>query len=274
MFGEYEHLIIAKNFFLLGSGLLGVFVLLIIYFKNLGLRFKPIYTRETDPKELRQLHEQRADNLRWGQILDEKNFFVPMYKEEWAFWDIGTFSARQIGVEKLFSTVPGEPWFIFSKSRQDAENLIDPIVKKVLTKYKKKFDNAIPIELVTLSTQNEQKLYTWLKTETHIRSAIFTFLDEIIHICRTAEVEPDLKITHTHEIYFEISIPHNEFSLYVHEEMRKNWGLEVFHNKNKTVLKLWIAFSPQEIPKSIAEHHEMQDHYRYSFLHFKKTAST
>jgi hypothetical protein len=269
---DYEHIIIVKDLFLLSSGLLGTFMLLVIYIKNLGLRFRPIYTRESDPQALKHLYDD-IHSLHWCHIAREESFFLKLSSQEgWTCWEIKTFSAHQIPREKLLSSVPGEPWFIFAKNREDAENLIDPIVKKILTKYRKKFDNKIPIEVVTLSTQNESKLYTWLKTETHIRSAIFTFLDEILYICNIANVEPGLKITHTHEIHFEISIPHNKLSQLVHEEIQKNWGLEVLHETNRTVLKLWIAFSPHEVPLSIAEHHQMRDHYRYSFLHLKKTA--
>lgn len=239
-----EQDVLIRDILLAFSALIGLLYVFIINFKDSRVRFRTFH------KMLVEKIEYDLSNSEWhGEFL--KNYPLT-FDEPHVIWEINLFSIRMIQKDKSFSSFAGFPWYEFSKSQATTEKIMSPILRKIYSKYRSKFEKVHPINVVRVP-KDSVHFYTWLQNETHTHTAVFSFLDETLIMSQEAKIYPSLSIVWDDVIFVEVVFPNNSLFEDLSKEFNDTIGIDCTIDKSHVTLKLWIAFSIEKIPNSLKD---------------------
>lgn len=245
MFQQYEDIFL-RDIAMLFAASIGLILLVWFYIRNsnaLDFLFKKpkFLPQKEEPKETQNLGYAALD---WHGEWCDRNFTHQLYESK-TIWDIGLFHCHRIVKEKDFYFGSHIPWFEFSKTGHHVETIMSPIFRKIFGKYKGQFER---MNFVRKSFGEPIELYTWLRNETHIRSAVFAFLDEVLKRCHEQGAIPRLTINMEEIVTLEIFVPKvGNSSLQILAEFM---GVDHSEEEQAETLKLWVAFSLKRAPTS------------------------
>lgn len=246
MFQHYEDVFL-RDISMIFAATIGIILLGWFYMRNSNLVdyfFKKPKALITKEKKWDGAQELSYANLDWhGQWCDAH--FTQRLQEPKAIWQIGVFHCQRIEKERDFSFGMQIPWFEFSKTGLPVESIMSPIFRKIFAKYKSKFER---VNFVRKSFGKPIELYTWLRNETHIRTAVFAFLDEVLRLCEQYGLSPRLTITMEEIVTLEVFFPKAGGSPL--SELDELMGVEYREEEHLGMLKLWVAFSLSKAPNS------------------------
>lgn len=244
---EQEYLF--KDISIIISALFGLVILIVIQLKNMGIRFRPFGRRKSDfvkasSSKLKYETNELSYDKDWSYA---KEGFEISPEGSYVVWFIGVFHIRRLNINANLHNLHGHYWYKLSNSRTTTEKIMAPIFRKVVNKYKNKFDTEKSIQFNTTDYEDCQ-LYTWLKNESHIHTVIYAFLDECIYIAHELQIKPSLIVTLTDLISLEIVMPHNEMILLFEKDFKDLYAVDFFVEEEFVRIKLWVAFSKDKIP--------------------------
>lgn len=254
MTSDFQNEIFIRNIIFVAAAIIGIVFLIGFYFRNLK-QWIFFHSKKRIPSEKfsnKNISDEILENEHWESMNIGKNYHVSL-DQSCTLWDVSAFKIKMDRIEKLFSNSKDLPWYEFSSSHQDCEKIMLPILKKIRSKYRGKFDQVNPIHVSRIEKENAPRLYTWLKNETHIQTVVFTFLDEILNIAKEANVYPSLSLLWSDVILLEVFLPFHHLFQNMEEDIRRIFGIDFEKEENKIHLKLWIAFSLDKIPPSLMD---------------------
>ncbi len=239
-----------KDFFIILSALAGLIILIVIQLNNLGFRFRPLGRRITDLKSYpyTQNSEKKEFIFNKDWHYSVHNFTI-LAEDYHLIWHIGIFEIVKIIPKINLKNIDGFQWHEFSNSKTKTENIMVPIFRKIIGKYKKQFDFEKSIQFLR-EENTDQYLYSWLKNESHLHTAIYNFLDECIFISNELNIKPTLIISLSDYITFEILLPKNELILVFEKEIRELYAVDLVVEKEYVKIILWVAFSQNNVPET------------------------
>jgi hypothetical protein len=239
-----EQDVLFRDILLAFAALIGLLYVLIINLKESRVRFRAFNTTIVN-----RIRYDLSKSEWQGEFL--KNYPLS-FDETHIIWEINMFTIRMIKKDKSFATFSGFPWYEFSKSQSTTEKIMSPIVRKIYSKYRSKFEKVHPIHVERVPKETVH-FYTWLQNETHTHTAVFNFLDEALIIASEAKIYPSLSIIWDDVIYVEVIFPNNSLLTKIGAEFDKTIGIDCNMTKSQVNLKLWIAFSIEKIPPSLKD---------------------
>lgn len=260
---ELENEIIVRNFILIVAAAIGLLMVFGYYLRNSSIRFLPFGRRASDVARSENRNEKPVDvaelNHNWTDFEVIEGYQIDV-EEPYVIFEISAFQSKMQRIEKLFQAAKEFLWYEFSNSKIESEKIMLPILKKIRSKYRGKFEHVNPIHVARVEKENIH-LYTWLRNETHIQATVFHFLDEILNLARRARVYPSLSIVWSDIISIEASLPHHPLLIHFGQDMRDKYNAEYAQDDNRIVLKLWLAFSREKVPDSLKESEKTQWEY-------------
>jgi hypothetical protein len=237
-----------KDFFIIFSAIFGLIILVAVQLKNSGFRFRPLGRRQSDLSRFEKFNLQKH-KLRFDINWSYSAFgFGIRLEEQHAIWQISVFTMKKINEKMPMHKIHGNFWYNFAKSKKETEKIMSPILRKLFNKYKDKLDSDKSIQLVNKDLRDYQ-LYSWLKNETHVHTAIYSFLDECIYIAGQFNLRPFLTIYLSNQVYLEISIPKNELLESIEKEFKNLYAVEFSVDNYYVKIKFWLAFCAENIPQ-------------------------
>lgn len=251
---DFQNEIFIRNFIFIGAAAFGILFLIGFYFRNLTLWMSLHSKKRLEEQKFssENISSETLENEDWEVLNAGKSYHV-LLDQGCTVWDVSAFQAKGDQIETLFPSFSTIPWYEFSRSHHDCEKIMLPILKKIRSKYRGKFDQVNPIHVSRIEKENAPKLYTWLKNETHIQTVVFTFLDEILSLSKEANVYPSLSLLWSDVILLEVFLPFHRFFQNMEEDINKVFGIDFLKEEDRIHLKLWIAFSLENVPDSLID---------------------
>ncbi|MES2615098.1 MAG: hypothetical protein V4591_06770 [Bdellovibrionota bacterium] len=247
MINEQEYFF--KDFFIIFSAIFGFVVLIYVQLKNSGFRFRPYGRRRGDyNKANADLSHKKLGSVYAEQCFYLKNSIEIRMEDYYTVWNIGLFSTQKMFDKKSqIQNLQGKNWYKFSDSKKNTEKIMSPLFRKIFNKYKNSFDSEKSIQFET-KNHEDNCLYTWLKNESHIHTAIYSFLDECVYITGEIKMKPSLLVTLSDVITVEIIFPHNELLISFEDAFRELYAVDFIIEPDVIRITLWIAFTEHKIP--------------------------
>ena len=243
---EQEYLL--KDFFIIISALFGLIILVFIQIKNLGFRFRPLGRRKTDLIKLTHLKHDKNDLIYDKNWIYNKNSFEIGLEDYYLVWHISLFKCKKVNLKVKLQKLHGRFWYKFSNSKLKTEKIMAPLFRKIVNKYKNRFESEKSIQFISKNYE-DCHLYSWLKNESHIHTAIYSFLDECIYIANELALKPSLLVTLSDSITVEILMPHNEHILLFEKDFKELYAVDFSVDKECVRITLWLAFTQDKIPE-------------------------
>ena len=243
-----------KDFFIIFAALCGLVVLIFIQLKNLGLRFKPQGRRLDDFNKIDPFLsniELSNINFHLSSCFVSESFKI-LVEEANIIWYISIFNKFEIELENKSTKIKDYLWYNFSNSNLNTEKIINPIFRKIVHKYGKKFGSEKSIEFINEKILNCQ-LYSWLRNETHLHKVIFIFIEECFLIAKEVKLKPSLKFVFSDALCLEISMPYHETILLFEHDFKDLYAVDFVVEDNMIKIILWLAFSEKNIPETCFE---------------------
>lgn len=167
-------------------------------------------------------------------------------------WDISAFKINVKRCENSFPTMENYPWYEFSRTAHSCEEIVLPILKKIRSRYKGKFEHVNPIHVSRIEN-GRHLLFTWFKNEKHIHDVLFHFLDRILLLTQEANVYPSLSILWSDQIMFEVLLPAHPFFQNLKQKFDDVFTAEYEESEDKVKMRVWVAFSNFNVPNFLLE---------------------
>lgn len=166
-------------------------------------------------------------------------------------WRISLFAASLKENKAILRRAKGGRLFEFCSEPSRADKVISPIIRKVVSKYREKFDKQVSVVL----SRKEQTaaLLTWLASEAHIYNTIFAFLDECLILSKVSEVRPSLHLGWSNAFVVSVTWPWSPALLELGQTLENNPELTFEVDEESITLNLWIAFCEEKIPVGLRE---------------------
>lgn len=193
---------------------------------------------------LRNLKESDYSHELWMPL--DSNIIIPVSSNSpKKVWKIGLFHQERVYQYKPFYKGTEEGYFILSDNDQNSKEVIWPIVKKFLSRYRKYFEKTESIKII--HSDVGETIYTNFKSERALHMFLFDFTEKFIEISKDYKAFPSLSIIWNNCFMFEI-ITSNHFK-YVHalRDFISNFEeVEIREYELFTKIRIWIGFNKQK----------------------------
>lgn len=247
--GSQEYLF--KDFFIIFAAIFGLVVIVVIQLRNAGFRFRPIGRRREDLSRL----VETTRNTRYDKHLShQQNKYEINFDDSFHVWKINAFECYMVNTKTRIEKVDNLFWYVFSKSKEDTEKIMSPIIRKIINKYKNRFESEKSIQFI--QDEGEQPiLYSWLRNETHFHTVIYNFLDECLYISKEIKSKINLIIKIGDCIIIEIDMQKNDAILLFEEDFKQIYAVDFVHENGIVKIRFWLAFAQDRVPTICVEHY-------------------
>ncbi len=179
-------------------------------------------------------------------------------------WALTLFGARRLAGILRFSQTQ-DRLFSLSATPAQADKIISPIIRKVVSKYRDKFNRQISV----LLSRRDQKdsLLTWLSNESQIYNVIYRFLDECLIVSQVSGSMPMVAMEWNDCFKVTVHWTQSDDTLHPLENMATNNPEISFEADEEGVsLTLWLAFSDKKIPPRLQSLSQSGSNFSSRFL--------
>ncbi len=252
MLGSEEEYLL-KDIFIIICALFGIIILIFIQIKNSGLKVKFLKKKKKLKKEL--LLNENKNSLTYSKNWTYYKDGYSINMEDFFIWNINLFNCYKINKHSRLEKIKGHFWYKFSNCKEKTDKIMIPIFRKVINKYRNQVGSEKSIHFIAKNHNHNSYLYTWLRNESHIHTVIYTFLDECIYIANQLKLKVDILLTLDHFVAIEVLIPFEESILLFEKELKEIYAVEFSLDKKLIRIKLWLAFSAEEVPTACLENY-------------------
>ena len=231
-------------------------------FKNVKIVFNPL-----NLSKIKTQSQIETSKISWIELdfddTSEASFsvFCDVPNTRWA---LTLFGARRLSGILRFSQTQ-DRLFSLSATPAQADKIISPIIRKVVSKYRDKFNRQISV----LLSRRDQKdsLLTWLSNESQIYNVIYRFLDECLIVSQVSGNMPMVAMEWNDCFKVTVHWTQSDETLHPLENMATNNPEISFEADEEGVsLTLWLAFSDKKIPLRLQSLSQSASHFSSRFL--------
>ena len=221
----------------------------------------PANSQPHKPTELRMVLEKWQGNI-------QHEFSAGFLAADNVVWEVGLFSARRVahqftpqstqpGATEPATVTAGAHFNLLAESRKDAESILAPLVKKIVTKTRMGFGHRVTINMEREVC--EKPLYSVLKNDAALHQMAIVFIDECTQIAQMIEVTPLVTLTWTDVFCLTLNWPALPSLEILTELAQAHREISVRKERNQILLTLTLAFTEEKSPTKNLELQELSE---------------